>query len=56
MAKEKQETVYHEECIITAFCTAIALQSIHLFKVSFRVVASFFAHSPLPVYKQMEQL
>ena len=30
MAKEKQETVYHEECINTAFCTAIALQSFHL--------------------------
>ena len=27
--KEKQETVYHEECINTAFCNAIALQSIH---------------------------
>ena len=27
-----QETVYHEECISTAFCTAIALQSIYLFQ------------------------
>ena len=29
--KEKQETVYHEECIYTPVCTAIALQSIHFF-------------------------
>ena len=33
IAKEKQETVYHEECIYTTVCTAIALQSIHLFQV-----------------------
>ena len=32
IAKGKQETVYHEECIYTAVCTAIALQSIHLFQ------------------------
>ena len=32
IAKEKQETVYHEECIYTAVYTAIALQSIHLFQ------------------------
>ena len=30
MAKEKRETVYHEECMNTAICTAIALHSIHL--------------------------
>ena len=30
--KEKQETVYQKECIYTAVCTAIALQSIHLFQ------------------------
>ena len=29
---EKQETVYHEECIYTPFCTAIARQSIRLFQ------------------------
>ena len=28
----KQETVYHEECMNTAICTAIALQPIHLFQ------------------------
>ena len=32
MAKEKQETVFHEECIKTASCTAIALKSSHLFQ------------------------
>ena len=26
------EIVYHKECINTAICTAIALQSIHLFQ------------------------
>ena len=31
MAKEKEETVHHEECINTTICTVIALQSIHLF-------------------------
>ena len=35
MAKEKQETVYQEECINTAVCTAIALQFIS-FRVSYR--------------------
>ena len=32
IAKEKRETVYHEKCINTAFCAAIALQSIHIFQ------------------------
>ena len=30
--EEKQETAYQEECINTAVCTAIALQSSHLFQ------------------------
>ena len=30
--REKEETVYREECIYTPCCTAIALQSIHLFQ------------------------
>ena len=30
--KEKQETVYQEDCIYTAVRTAIALQSIYLFQ------------------------
>ena len=30
--REKEETGYHEECIYTAVCTAIALQSIRLFQ------------------------
>ena len=32
IAKEKEETGPHEECINTAICTAIALQSIRLFQ------------------------
>ena len=32
IAKEKEETESHEECINTAICTAIALQSIRLFQ------------------------
>ena len=32
MAKEKRETAYHEECVNTPICTAIALRSIHLFQ------------------------
>ena len=30
--KEKQDTLYREECINTAVCTAITLQSIHFFQ------------------------
>ena len=30
--QEKEETGYHEECLYTAACTAIALQSIRLFQ------------------------
>ena len=41
IAKEMQETVYHEECINTAFWTAIALQSIQLFQSLFRSIAFF---------------
>ena len=40
--KEKQETVYHEECINTPICTAIALQSIHLVRVSFKSIVFLF--------------
>ena len=32
IANEKEETVSFQECIYTAVCTAIALQSIHLFQ------------------------
>ena len=45
MAKEKRETVYHKEHIYTAFCTAIALQSIHLL----HCIAIFF-HQPTLAY------
>ena len=48
--KEKQETVYHEECINTAVCSAIALQSIHIIQSPSEALHSFFAHPPLTVY------
>ena len=41
------ETVYHKECIYTACCTAIALQSIRLFQSHCTLFRP--AH-PLPVY------
>ena len=48
--REKEETVYHGECIDTAVCTAIALQSIHLFQSPSESLQSFFTHPPLPIY------
>ena len=45
--RETGETVYHEECIYTARCTAIALQSIHLFQES---LYTFSPAHPLPIY------
>ena len=39
IAKEKEETESHEECINTAICTAIALQSIRLFQSLLSAVA-----------------
>ena len=38
---EKQETVYHEDFMYTAVRTAIALKSIHPFRVSFSRIAFF---------------
>ena len=49
IAREKQETVCHEECMYTASCTAIALQSIHLSESPSEAL-HFFAHPPLPVH------
>ena len=36
------ETVYRKECIYTAFCTAMALQSIPLFQSLLHCIAVFF--------------
>ena len=43
----RRETVYHEECIETA--VLFALQLLFSRFISFRVIASFFAHPPLLV-------
>ena len=48
--REIGEIVYHEECIYTARCTAIALQSIRLFRLSFRALHSFFVNTKGIVY------
>ena len=49
--KEKQETVYQEECINTAVCTAITLQSIHIFQSLLQEHCFIFSPThPLPVY------
>ena len=50
IAKEKEETESHEECINTAVCSAIALQSIRLFQSLLQKHCILFAHPPLPVY------
>ena len=42
-----RETVYHEDCIYTAFCTVIALYSMYLYQTHYIV---FLAHPPLPIY------
>ena len=49
-SKERPEIVSQEECINMAVCTAMALQSIHLFQSLLQKHCFFFAHPPLPVY------
>ena len=43
-----------QECIYTAICTAIALQSIRLFQSLLHRIAVFLAHPPLPVCVYIE--
>ena len=50
--QEKKETMHEDECIYTSSCTAIALQSIHLFQSLLQNHCHFSpAHLPLPVYR-----
>ena len=46
IAKEKQETGSHEECINTAICTAIAPQSSRLFQSLLHCICSLFSTYP----------
>ena len=46
IAKEKREIAYYKEYIYTAFCTAIALYSIHTFEIDYIVF--------LPTYPNLD--
>ena len=45
---KNEHTVYHEECIYTTFCTAIALHSMHLFQSHFIIFSP--THPCLYIY------
>ena len=49
IAKEKEETGSHEECINTAICNCSSVDSSLAESLSLHL-QSFFAHPPLPAY------
>ena len=56
IAKEKQETMDHGECINTAVCKAIALRPIHLLQSLLRKHCIFFGHPPRSCPKSLYYL